>query len=162
MHRNPLSSFLGATLLACAISISLAAQDRPPARSFRKPATRNSRTPASSGVKGAPTSGTKKVSGKGRRSRRRVRGQRAPTPERIHEIQAALAREGVYAAQSTGKWDAATVEAMKRFQAAHNLNPTGKLDALSLQQLGLGSVTAGRAAPRPPLTSLPASVSRPQ
>jgi hypothetical protein len=38
---------------------------------------------------------------------------------------------------------------MKRFQQVNGLNPSGKLDALSLQKLGLGSDTAGRGAPRP-------------
>src|SRR5262249_39713833 len=77
-----------------------------------------------------PKVGTKKTSHKGRGSRRRERSQKAPTPERIREIQAALAREGSYPGQPSGKWDATTVEAMKRFQSSQGLTPTGKLDAL--------------------------------
>jgi peptidoglycan hydrolase-like protein with peptidoglycan-binding domain len=42
---------------------------------------------------------------------------------------------------------------MKKFQGAHGLNPTGKLDAKTLQQLGLGSHTAGAAPPLPPVSS---------
>jgi hypothetical protein len=42
---------------------------------------------------------------------------------------------------------------MKKFQAGHGLNPSGKLDALTLQKLGLGSQTAGVAAPMPPIAS---------
>jgi hypothetical protein len=38
---------------------------------------------------------------------------------------------------------------MKKFQGAHGLTPSGKLDAKTLQQLGLGSQTAGIAAPTP-------------
>jgi peptidoglycan hydrolase-like protein with peptidoglycan-binding domain len=45
------------------------------------------------------------------------------------------------------------VEAMRKFQDAHGLNPSGKLDAKTLQQLGLGSQTAGVAAPLPPTSS---------
>ena len=52
-----------------------------------------------------------------------------------------------------GKWDGATVEAMKKFQDSHGLNPTGKLDAQTLQKLGLGSQTAGIAPPMPPVSS---------
>lgn len=37
---------------------------------------------------------------------------------------------------------------MKNFQQANGLNATGKLDALSLQKLGLGSSSAGLAPPR--------------
>ncbi len=103
---------------------------------------------------------TKKRSGKHRRARR-LRGQKAPTLDRIKEIQAALAREGLYTGTPTGKWDAASVEAMKRFQAAHGLTATGKMDALSLQKLGLGSEVAGRAAPRPAAQPQPGPTDRP-
>lgn len=92
----------------------------------------------------------KKAKAKKRRVSRRNRGQRAPTADRVSEIQQALAREGAYSNEPTGKWDAATAEAMRRFQSSQGLNPTGKLDARSLQRLGLGSQTAGVAAPLPP------------
>jgi len=81
---------------------------------------------------------------------RKQPGQKAPTSDRIYEIQAALARDGSFLGSPTGKWDDDTVAAMRKFQTAHGLNPTGKLDALSLQKLGLGSQTAGVAAPTPP------------
>jgi hypothetical protein len=42
---------------------------------------------------------------------------------------------------------------MKKFQASHGLNPTGKMDALTLQKLGLGSGTAGMGVPTPPPNS---------
>ena len=73
-----------------------------------------------------------------------------PTPDRIEEIQTALARENAYDDVPNGKWDAATVEAMKKFQSANGLEPTGKIDALTLQKLGLGSEVAGKGAPTPP------------
>lgn len=93
---------------------------------------------------------SKKIS---KHSKRRERGQKAPTPDRISEIQQALAKDGSFTGKTTGKWDDSTVEAMKKFQAGHGLNPTGKLDALTLQKLGLGSQTAGVAAPMPPVAS---------
>jgi len=86
-------------------------------------------------------------------SKRRERGQKAPTPDRITEIQQALAKDGSFTGTPNGKWNDSTVEAMKKFQAGHGLNPSGKLDALTLQKLGLGSQTAGVAAPMPPVTS---------
>jgi peptidoglycan hydrolase-like protein with peptidoglycan-binding domain len=79
----------------------------------------------------------------------RQRGQMAPTPERIGEIQQALVKNGVFAGEPSGKWDESTSDAMRKFQAAHGLNPTGKLDAPTLNQLGLGAATAGVAAPTP-------------
>jgi peptidoglycan hydrolase-like protein with peptidoglycan-binding domain len=85
-----------------------------------------------------------------KRKSRREKGQAAPTPDRIGEIQAALAKNNSYDGVPTGKWDASTAEALGKYQAAHGLSPTGKLDALTLEKLGLGSETAGVATPTPP------------
>jgi len=83
---------------------------------------------------------------------REPRGQSAPARDRIAEIQTALARENAYQGDPTGNWDSATIDAMKHFQTAQNLPPTGKIDALTLQRLGLGSDVAGKGAPTPPAT----------
>jgi peptidoglycan hydrolase-like protein with peptidoglycan-binding domain len=106
---------------------------------------------------------TKTASGTARKSSRsgkrssnkskRVKGQAAPTSDRINEIQGALVKNGAYTGEATGKWDDSTVEAMKKFQASHGLNPSGKMDALTLQKLGLGSETAGKGVPTPPPNS---------
>jgi hypothetical protein len=91
-----------------------------------------------------------RTSGKTSNRARKQPGQKAPTNDRINEIQMALARDGSFRGAPTGKWDADTAEAMRKFQAGHGLNPSGKLDAPTLQRLGLGSQTAGIAAPTPP------------
>ena len=100
---------------------------------------------------------TTTTSGKGSRGKgsskhavKKVKGQAAPTPERVNEIQEALARNGAYEGTSSGKWDDSTTDAMRKFQSTHGLNPTGKLDAPTLQKLGFGSETAGLGAPTPP------------
>lgn len=93
---------------------------------------------------------TKNPTQKRRTTRRRARGQMTPTADRIKEIQSALAREGHYTSEPTGKWDSATVEALKRFQTSQELKATGKLDARTLQALGFGSQVAGMAPPREP------------
>ena len=85
----------------------------------------------------------------------RVRAQMEPTADRISEIQSALATRGVYQGDPTGKWDDGTVDAMKKFQSSQGLTASGKLDALSLEKLGLGADTAGRGAPVPGATSEP-------
>jgi hypothetical protein len=107
----------------------------------------------------AGKSSTKNVSSKSHKSSkssksRQPRGQAAPTPERISEIQDALAKRGMYSGSSSGKLDDSTADALKKFQASNHLNPNGKLDAPTLQKLGLGSETAGLAAPTPPPNSV--------
>ena len=107
----------------------------------------------------AQTSSKKKKKTAAKRSKRRskVKAQTAPTSDRIRDIQTALQREGAYSGEPTGKWDDASVEAMKSYQDKNGLSPTGKIDALTLEKLGLGSGTAGKAAPTPPASSSPAT-----
>jgi len=83
----------------------------------------------------------------------------APSPDRISEIQSALARGGYYKGDPNGKWDADTIAATQKFQANNGLDSTGKLDAPTLQKLGLGSDIAGVSAPKPvvPKPAMPAS-----
>jgi len=65
--------------------------------------------------------------------------QTAPTPDRYREIQSALATKGYLKSDdASGKWDQASVDAMKKFQADQNIEATGKLNSLSLIALGLG------------------------
>jgi peptidoglycan hydrolase-like protein with peptidoglycan-binding domain len=94
----------------------------------------------------------KRVSAKSKR-KPKVKGQAAPTPDRIKEIQTALQKDGSYQGEPTGKWDGATTEAMRKYQDKNGFNPTGKIDALSLNKLGLGSGTAGKGAPVPAASS---------
>jgi peptidoglycan hydrolase-like protein with peptidoglycan-binding domain len=117
--------------------------------------SKGSSAKAASGKSASRPGSTASKNGSSRRSRRQP-GQKAPTSDRVNEIQTALAKDGSFSGAPNGKWDDGTTEAMRKFQAAHGLNPTGKLDALSLQKLGLGSQTAGVAAPIPP----PGAVSR--
>ena len=125
-------------LVAAGLGVSAAsAAAQTPAK--KKPA---STRPGTSSHRGKSSRSTKKSS-------RRGKMQKAPTPERITEIQQALAKKGSFAGTPSGKWDNSTVEAMKSFQETHGLNPTGKLDAKTLQQLGLGAPTSGVAPPTP-------------
>jgi len=96
-----------------------------------------------------------------KKTTRPERGQKAPAPERISEIQTALAKDGSFDGKPNGKWDSSTVDAMKKFQEAHGLNPSGKLDAKTLQKLGLGSQTAGLAPPMPPVSSSSSAAASP-
>jgi peptidoglycan hydrolase-like protein with peptidoglycan-binding domain len=90
---------------------------------------------------------------KGKSKAKTAKGQTAPTSDRIKEIQTALQKDGSYEGEPTGKWDAATMDAMKKYQDKNGISPTGKIDAVSLNKLGLGSDTAGKGAPAPPVSS---------
>ena len=103
---------------------------------------------SSSSASAPSTAAKKKTVSKKHRSKREPT-QKAPTPARISEIQSALARNGYYQGQPNGKWDSNTVSAMQKFQSGNGLEPSGKLNALSLQKLGLGSSVAGVSAPKP-------------
>lgn len=120
-------------------------------------ARKTTHKPTTRAVPSRTTTGTAKKASKTGKSAgkkgKRVKGQAAPTADRINEIQGALAKNGAYTGDPSGKWDDSTVEAMKKFQAAHGLTPTGKMDALTLQKLGLGSETAGMGVPTAPPNS---------
>jgi peptidoglycan hydrolase-like protein with peptidoglycan-binding domain len=118
--------------------------------------TSQNKTKASTSSSSSKSKSHKKKSSK--QPSRWEKGQKVPTPARISEIQQALAKDGSFTGTPSGKWDDSTVEAMKKFQDAHGLNPSGKLDAKTLQQLGLGSTTAGVAAPLPPTSSTSTTV----
>jgi hypothetical protein len=96
----------------------------------------------------AAPSAHKKKSHSRHHSRREV-GQKAPTPDRIKDIQSALSRDGYYQGEPNGKMDSDTVAALQKFQTSHGLDPSGKLDAPTLQKMGLGSDIAGVSAPKP-------------
>jgi peptidoglycan hydrolase-like protein with peptidoglycan-binding domain len=61
-----------------------------------------------------------------------------PEPERIQEIQQALAQAGYLVEQANGRWDDQTRDAMRRFQNDHGFPGTGLPEAKSLMKLGLG------------------------
>jgi len=146
----------GVALLVSAFPAMLFAQ-------IATPAKKNSATQGTkAGTQASSKPGTtKKTSAKRRPRRVSRRGQTAPTAERISEIQSALGRAGHYSGAPTGKWDVFSTESLKKFQSAHGLKPTGKLDAVSLQKLGLGSEVAGLSPPRTPADSARPSGSPP-
>ncbi len=112
----------------------------------KTPATKSAPSPAK--AKTAPktaaakTTAAKKTTPKKAAAKKRTvarkRTQTQPTPERYMEIQEALIGRGLLQGPATGKWDADSVSALREFQASQKLEPTGKINALSLIRLGLG------------------------
>jgi len=140
-----------AVIAALSLSGLIATPARPGALAPQQSSSSSSSTTSS-----APAHSTSKKKSKKRHARREP-SQKAPTPERISEIQSALARNGYYQGQPTGKWDANTISAMQKFQSDNGIEPNGKLNAPSLQKLGLGSSTAGVSAPKPPAPTPPSA-----
>ena len=73
-----------------------------------------------------------------RRRQAPVRSQQQPARERYGEIQKALAKAGYDPGPTDGVWGTKSVAALQEFQRDQDLEPTGKIDALSLIRLGLG------------------------
>ena len=147
-------TLFGAALLTCAAPLLFVAARPASAQSSSSTAKKKKKSVST----GAKTKG--KLKG---RVAAKPKGQAAPTGDRIKEIQTALQKDGSYEGEPTGKWDSATTDAMRKYQDKNGINPTGKIDAVSLNKLGLGSETAGKGAPVPAASSLtaPAPASKP-
>lgn len=99
-------------------------------------------------AKAAPSNTRRKVVASRPRSKpivRTAQRQVRPTPERYSEIQAALSKEGFFDGTPDGVWGQNSVDALSRFQDAHSVEPTGKVDAKTLILLGLGPKYDNRA-----------------
>ncbi len=70
-----------------------------------------------------------------------------PDPERYQEIQKTLADRGFYKGQPDGSWNDDSVQALRDFQSANQLEADGKINALTLMKLGLGPKHDGSGAP---------------
>jgi peptidoglycan hydrolase-like protein with peptidoglycan-binding domain len=79
--------------------------------------------------------------------------QLQPTAERYAEIQRALADKGYLKGEPNGKWGPESVDALRSFQRDQNLEPSGKIDSVSLIALGLGPKYQTAAAPPSPSDS---------
>lgn len=101
-----------------------------------------SRKPAKGG-----RSGKARYTGHGHKKHWKL-SQMSPSSDRVGEIQTALSRQGFYQGETSGRWDDSTMGAVRHFQEQNGIEPTGKLDAPTLQKLGLGSDVAGMSAPK--------------
>lgn len=62
----------------------------------------------------------------------------SPGSSRIREVQQALHERGYLQSEVTGTWNAASIEALKRFEADQKVKVDGKIDSKTLIALGLG------------------------
>ena len=68
----------------------------------------------------------------------RMHGQQAIDPDRVTNIQQALIREHYLSGDPSGKWDDATLNAMKKFQSDNGWQKRLAPDSRALVKLGLG------------------------
>lgn len=121
-----------------AVQKSTAAKKKTPTKSAARKTGKTSSSKTKTAVKtGSKSSkkGSKKPSVAATTWRNR---QSAPSPERYKEIQQALYEKGYLKTPPTGVWDVESTNAMKQFQSERKLTPTGKVNAPSLIDLGLG------------------------
>lgn len=123
---------------------SLEAAQKKTSPTNKKPAVKKSTAQTKAGSKSSKAKtasrSAKRRTSSSKAAAARNKGPRSPEPERIREIQTALASRG-YDVEPSGVWDSRSVEALKRFQGDNeirNLTGKGKLDSLTLIALGLG------------------------
>lgn len=87
----------------------------------------------------ARTSSSTSTTRKGKKSKKvSKRGQQKIDSDRTHQIQQALIREHYMSGEPSGKWDADTEAALRKFQADHGWQNKTVPDSRALIKLGLG------------------------
>jgi len=115
-----------------------------PAATKPSTATPAATKPASSATAGAKTSTSATHTASAghhsshRRRSTRVRGQKKIDPDRARTIQEALIREHYLSGESTGTWNQASEDAMRRYQSDHGWQTVEVPDSRALIALGLG------------------------
>jgi len=140
---------VGAALMVCAVAFAQTspATSAKPTSTAKKSSTTKSRTASS-----------KRTSHKGKKSQKSWRsGQQKVDPARAREIQAALIRQHYLDGDATGKWDATTEDAMRRFQADNGWQNKTVPDSRALIKLGLGPNHDHLLNPESAMTSAPAA-----
>jgi hypothetical protein len=106
-------------------------------QSATKPASKSTTKPYTRRLAASSRRGGKKPAAKQLTTWRNR--QMAPTPDRYREIQEAMVAKGYLKPEDvSGGWDQNSMDALKKFQTAQNLDATGKINSLSLIALGLG------------------------
>jgi hypothetical protein len=140
--------------------------------------TTHSTASGAAGSTSSKTASTHTTSAKGKTapSRRkrvtRTRGQQKMDSDRVQSIQEALIRENYLKGEASGKWDAASEDAMRRYQNDHGWQTKEVPDSRALIKLGLGpshdhllnpesAMTTGPDAPHAAVSNPPAPTSEP-
>jgi len=130
--------------LLCTFAFSETASSSANSKSSKKPATHASAQSSATAHKTATAgkskkSGTRTVSRKGKRSKQSSRhGQQKIDNARTLQIQQALIKQHYLSGEPSGKWDASTEEALRKFQGDNGWQNKTVPDSRALIKLGLG------------------------
>jgi hypothetical protein len=116
------------------------------------PATKKSTHTGTATTSRTASSGKRSPS---RKKSTRARGQQKIDPERAQAIQAALIREHYLSADTTGPWNQASENAMRRYQEDHGWQTKEVPDSRALIKLGLGPSKDGLLNPESAMTTVP-------
>jgi peptidoglycan hydrolase-like protein with peptidoglycan-binding domain len=153
LWRTSAQALIGTALLVCAVAF---------AQSSQTASAKTSSNAKKSPTTKAHTGSTKRTSHKGKKSKSSWRrGQQKVDPARSREIQEALIREHYLNGNASGKWDAATEDAMRRFQADHGWQNKTVPDSRALIKLGLGPNHDHLLNPESAMTTAPAGPTTP-
>ena len=161
----------GVLCVAVPLAIAQTAASTPPKKPAQTSTTHTAKAKHSTSTHTTSQHGSSSTSvQKSKNSRRkgskqvtRKRGQQVIDSERAREIQSALIREHYMQGEPSGSWDAATQEAMQRYQADQGWQSKTTPDSRALIKLGLGPShdhllnpeNAMTAAPAVPATAVP-------
>jgi len=138
-NRKKLRGLAAVTLLVASLSFAVGANaDSQPASSSSKSKSSHHRVHHSKSHK------------------TKVRGQKAIDEDRARQIQQALIREHYLKGEPSGKWDAATQQAMQRYQADQGWQSKTVPDSRALIRLGLGPDNQHLLNPESAMTTAPA------
>ena len=149
--RSPIrrTRFGLALVLGCALLSAAVAQDDSAKKSAPNSAEHKN-------TSAAAKSSNKAASSKKRRKKSaRLRGQQKIDSERAQAIQEALIREHYLSGSATGKWNQASEEAMRRYQADNGWQSKTVPDSRALIKLGLGPSKDQLLNPESAMTTVP-------
>jgi hypothetical protein len=156
-----IASGLAATLLLVC-SAAIADADQPASKTKTSTSAHSPKTTSAPGShsaksKTAKTSTTSSTtSRKGKKSRKSAkRGQQKIDSERAQQIQQALIKQHYLSGEPTGKWDANTEDALRKFQADNGWQNKTVPDSRALIKLGLGPSHDHLLNPESAMTSVP-------
>jgi peptidoglycan hydrolase-like protein with peptidoglycan-binding domain len=127
-------------------------------------ASSKTKTPSAASHSSAKPKSTKSkqtsVRSTSRKGKRGKRGQQKIDAERTHQIQEALIRKHYLQGEPSGKWDASTEAALRKFQADNGWQSKTVPDSRALIRLGLGPNHDHLLNPESAMTTTPETPSR--